>query len=208
MPWNSSRLCPPALACVPRRRPPPRHLEPRRQRPKAARTSPRFSPRRQPPSGCPSRPGPPWTTCRTGRPPPGPWFASAIVHLGYFNCLMAGYRAADPHPSFTLLHAVARRCSQPLCRRLFGEHLWLALAPRPGGCGGWHRADDRRLRSSANRMTPRRPWARRRRAGVWWGLATGSLIAGYPVIDAYAVKAVLLVSPCCSTTSAMCCAPC
>jgi drug/metabolite transporter (DMT)-like permease len=120
--------------------------------------------------------------------------ASAAVHLGYFNCLMAGYRAAD----LTVVYPVARG-SGPLLSALaavllLDEHLGLygtlglagvvggilliTMGPRLIGRGVAHEADT----------------ARRRRAGLWWGAATGGLIAGYTVLDGYAVK-VLLVSP-------------
>ncbi|MFO1227070.1 EamA family transporter [Roseateles sp.] len=120
-------------------------------------------------------------------------FASAIVHLGYFNCLMAGYRAAD----LTIVYPVARG-SAPLLSALcavafFGEHLgWLGSVGLAGVVAGIV------LMTAGPQFgkphDPEATVARRRRAGVWWGLATGSLIAGYSVIDAYAVK-VLLVSP-------------
>lgn len=120
--------------------------------------------------------------------------ASAVVHLGYFNCLIAGYRAAD----LTVVYPVARG-SGPLLSALaavllLGEDLGLhgalglagvvggilliTMGPRLIGRGVAHDADA----------------ARRRRLGVWWGAATGTLIAGYTVLDGYAVK-VLAVSP-------------
>ena len=120
--------------------------------------------------------------------------ASAVVHLAYFNCLIAGYRASD----LTVVYPVARG-SGPLLSAvaavvLLDEHLGvygalglagvvggillITLGPRLAGRGA---PDDAQA-------------AHRRRLGVWWGMATGTLIAGYTVLDGYAVK-VLAVSP-------------
>ncbi len=120
--------------------------------------------------------------------------ASAVVHLLYFNCLVAGYRASD----LTVVYPVARG-SGPLLSALaatvvLGEHLGLhgvlglagvvggilliTLGPRLMGRGVLHDAASER----------------RRRHGIYWGAATGTLIAGYTVVDSYAVK-VLAVSP-------------
>lgn len=120
--------------------------------------------------------------------------ASAVVHLAYFNCLIAGYRASD----LTVVYPVARG-SGPLLSAcaavlLLGEHLGvygalglagvvggillITMGPRLIGRGVAHDAEA----------------ARRRRHGVWWGAATGTLIAGYTVLDGYSVK-VLAVSP-------------
>ena len=120
--------------------------------------------------------------------------ASAVVHLGYFNCLIAGYRASD----LTVVYPVARGCGPLLSALaavvLLGEHLGafgalglagvvggillITMGPRLIGRGVAHDAET----------------ARRRRRGVWWGAATGALIASYTVLDGYAVK-VLAVSP-------------
>ena len=120
--------------------------------------------------------------------------ASAVVHLAYFNCLIAGYRASD----LTVVYPVARG-SGPLLSALAAvvllrEHLGslgvlglagvvggilvITMGPRLIGRGVAHDADA----------------TRRRRHGVYWGAATGALIAGYTVLDGYAVK-VLAVSP-------------
>jgi drug/metabolite transporter (DMT)-like permease len=120
--------------------------------------------------------------------------ASAIVHLAYFNCLIAGYRASD----LTVVYPVARG-SGPLLSALaavvlLGEQLGvygamglagvvggillITLGPRLVGRGTGHDEATRK----------------RRRHGVWWGGATGALIAGYTVLDGYSVK-VLAVSP-------------
>jgi drug/metabolite transporter (DMT)-like permease len=116
--------------------------------------------------------------------------ASALVHVLYFTVLLTGYRKAD----LTVVYPVARG-SGPLLASVgavlvLGETITLL-----GGlgilavCGGvfliaggpklWRGsgiAHDQAL------------------AGVRWGAMTGALIAGYTVIDGYAVK-VLLIGP-------------
>ena len=118
--------------------------------------------------------------------------ASAAVHLLYFNTLLRGYREAD----LTVVYPVARG-SAPLVTAaaavlLLGESLTSAALAGvvavctgvflvAGGPGLWRKAHD--------------PAARARlKAGLRWGALTGLLIAGYSVIDGYAVK-VLLVGP-------------
>jgi len=118
--------------------------------------------------------------------------ASAAVHVLYFTVLLTGYRKAD----LTVVYPVARG-SGPLLAALgavalLGERLTLL-----GGagvlavCGGvflvaggpalWRGSQDAATRQRAL-------------AGVRWGALTGALIAGYTVIDGYAVK-VLLIGP-------------
>jgi drug/metabolite transporter (DMT)-like permease len=114
--------------------------------------------------------------------------ASAVVHLLYFKALLKGYRVAD----LTVVYPVARG-SGPLASALaavllLGETLSLAGALGVlAVCGGvflvaggpalWHAPDRQRVL-----------------AGLRWGGLTGLLIAGYTVLDGYAVK-VLLVGP-------------
>ena len=118
--------------------------------------------------------------------------ASAVVHLVYFNTLLRGYRASD----LTVVYPVARG-SGPLLSSigavlLLGEHLGpLGVAGVAGVTFGvflvaggprlWAKAHDPAQRS-------------RVRAGLAYGAATGALIAGYTLIDGYAVK-VMLLSP-------------
>lgn len=120
--------------------------------------------------------------------------ASAVVHLLYFNCLVAGYRASD----LTVVYPVARG-SGPLLSAIaavvllgesLGVHGTLGLAGVVGGIlliTMGPRLVGRGLSHDAQAD-------RRRRHGIWWGAATGALIAGYTVIDGYSVK-VLAVSP-------------
>lgn len=121
-------------------------------------------------------------------------FASAVVHLGYFNCLMAGYRAAD----LTVVYPVARG-SGPLLSALaavllLGEQLGVQGALGLAGVVGGILLITMGPRLVGRGVAHDPATARRRRAGLAWGAATGALIAGYTVLDGYAVK-VLLVSP-------------
>lgn len=129
---------------------------------------------------------------RWGRFEWGVLAASALVHVFYFTTLLRGYRASD----LTIVYPVARGTG-PLLASL-GALVWLGESMSPaaaigvagvavgvffiaGGPGLWAEAHD--------------PVRRQRvRAGIGWGAATGTLIAGYTLIDGYAVK-VLLISP-------------
>ena len=118
--------------------------------------------------------------------------ASAIVHVFYFTTLLRGYRLSD----LTVVYPVARGTG-PLLASL-GAILWLGESMSAiavcgvagvavgvffiaGGPGLWAKAHDPLQRS-------------RVRVGIGWGAATGALIAGYTLIDGYAVT-VLLISP-------------
>ena len=119
--------------------------------------------------------------------------ASAVVHVGYYLALLRGYREAD----LTVVYPVARG-SAPLVTvagavLLLGERFTPATALGVGAvCGGvflvaggpslWRNA--RSAHDAAARQ--------RVRAGLAWGALTGLLIAGYTVIDGYAVKVMLL----------------
>jgi drug/metabolite transporter (DMT)-like permease len=115
--------------------------------------------------------------------------ASAFVHALYFQALLRGYREAD----LTIVYPVARG-SAPLVTALAAVLLLgetLGLAPVCGVlavCGGvFLLAGGPRLGRAAHEP-------QRVRAGLRWGLLTGALIAGYSVIDGYAVK-VLAIGP-------------
>lgn len=122
-----------------------------------------------------------------------PWAivtASALVHLGYFSALLRGYRAAD----LTVVYPVARGTGPLLAVLaaivLLGERLGLAaglgVAAVVGGV--FVLAGGPRLMQRAQAHDPRVL------AGIGWGALTGTMIAGYTVIDGYAVK-VMLISP-------------
>jgi drug/metabolite transporter (DMT)-like permease len=118
--------------------------------------------------------------------------ASAVVHVVYFTTLLRGYRLAD----LTVVYPVARGTG-PLLASL-GAIVWLgerlsAVAATgvaavvvgvffiAGGPGLWAKAHDPALRARVH-------------DGLLWGGLTGALIAGYTLIDGYAVK-VLAISP-------------
>jgi drug/metabolite transporter (DMT)-like permease len=122
--------------------------------------------------------------------------ASAVVHTVYFLTLLKGYRKAD----LTVVYPVARG-SAPLVTVfcavvLLGETLSVfGLLGVLTVCGGvFLIAGGPRLLGAFGGAQGDVQAQARTRAGVAWGAATGILIAGYSVIDAYAVK-VLLVGP-------------
>ena len=117
-------------------------------------------------------------------------WASALVHMGYYNALLTGYRVAD----LTLVYPVARG-SGPLLTALaavllLGEkaNAFSAIGVLAvcsgvffvaGGPGLWRQTHD--------------PVQRQRLlAGLRWGALTGGCIAGYSVIDGYAIKVALI----------------
>lgn len=118
--------------------------------------------------------------------------ASAVLHSGYYLLLLRGYRKAD----LTVVYPLARG-SGPLLSSLvavvvLGEHITaLGAAGIAGVVGGvfliaggpalWRRAA-----SAADRA--------RIHKGMLYGVGSGIFIAGYTVVDGYAVK-VLLLSP-------------
>lgn len=114
---------------------------------------------------------------------------SALLHVLYFDTLLRGYRAAD----LTVVYPVARG-SAPLVTAaaavlLLGERLTLAgVLGVLAVCGGVF------LIAGGPNVFRRAKDTARVRTGLRWGALTGLLIAGYSVIDGYAVK-VLLVGP-------------
>lgn len=117
--------------------------------------------------------------------------ASAVLHLLYFNALLAGYRASDLNVVYPVARGSGPALSATAAVVLLGEHLGVAgtlgLAGVVGGIlliaagpGLWKHRDGEA--------------AARRRSGILWGALTGAMIASYTVVDGYAVK-VLLMSP-------------
>lgn len=112
---------------------------------------------------------------------------SALVHVLYFTTLLRGYREAD----LTVVYPVARG-SAPLATAaaavlLLGERLTLAgSAGVLAVCGGVF------LIAGGPRIWLGSHDRQRVHAGLRWGALTGLLIAGYSVIDGYAVKALLI----------------
>lgn len=115
---------------------------------------------------------------------------SGLTHLVYFNVLLKGYRVSD----LTVVYPVARGTgpliSSVVSVSLFGETLgWHGALGVAGVCGGvFLVAGGPSLWRAAHEP------ARRERvhAGIAWGAATGLLIAGYTVLDGYAVKRLAL----------------
>jgi drug/metabolite transporter (DMT)-like permease len=118
--------------------------------------------------------------------------ATTLVHLLYYRCLLTGYRVAD----LTVVYPVARGTGPLLTVAvavvLLGEPLtWPVALGVAGVCGGvFVLAGGPRLLRPAHDAAARA----RLHAGLRWGAVTGVLIAGYSVLDGYAVK-VLLMSP-------------
>jgi drug/metabolite transporter (DMT)-like permease len=118
--------------------------------------------------------------------------ASAVVHVLYFTTLLRGYRLAD----LTVVYPVARGTG-PLLASL-GALVWLgerlsavaAAGVAAVALGVFFIAGGPALWAKAHDPVPRE----RVRAGLVWGALTGALIAGYTLIDGYAVK-VLVLSP-------------
>jgi drug/metabolite transporter (DMT)-like permease len=118
--------------------------------------------------------------------------ASGFVNWVYFVCLLTGYRKSD----LTIVYPLARG-SGPLLSSLiavivFGEQISplgalgitsvvLGVFLIAGGPAFFRASRNGEKRS-------------RVKAGMFWGFATGALIASYTILDAYAVK-VMAVSP-------------
>jgi drug/metabolite transporter (DMT)-like permease len=118
--------------------------------------------------------------------------ASALVHVLYFRTLLHGYAVSD----LTVVYPVARG-SGPLLSSVGAVivlHETMSLLSAAGalavvcgvflvagGPGMWRKAHDPAQRERVRR-------------GIVWGMLTGAFIAGYTLIDGYAVKA-MLISP-------------
>jgi drug/metabolite transporter (DMT)-like permease len=118
--------------------------------------------------------------------------ASALVHVVYFNVLLKGYRVSD----LTVVYPVARGTGPLLssvgAMVLLAEtpSLWSLLGLAAVVAGIWLIAGGPSLWQKAHDPAQRA----RVMAGLGWGGLTGVLIAGYTLIDGYAVK-VVLISP-------------
>ncbi|KAF1047952.1 EamA family transporter [Xylophilus sp.] len=121
--------------------------------------------------------------------------ASGLLHVLYYIVLLRGYRVGDLTVVYPLARGSAPLLSSLTAVLLPGEHLsGLGAAGIAGVVGGvfliaggpalWQAA--RHSQDAAARQRVRR--------GVGHGLLTGAFIAGYTVVDGYAVK-VLGMSP-------------
>jgi drug/metabolite transporter (DMT)-like permease len=114
--------------------------------------------------------------------------ASAVVHLVYFTTLLRGYRESD----LTVVYPVARGVGPLLA--VLGAVLVLGESLSAAGAFGvaaviggvFVLAGGPALLMRARAHDPRVS------AGLGWGAAAGTMIAGYTVVDGYAVKAMLL----------------
>jgi drug/metabolite transporter (DMT)-like permease len=120
-------------------------------------------------------------------PGPLPWLAliaTAVLHLAYSLALQSGYRAGD----LSLVYPIARGTG-PL---LSFAGAALLLGERPG----WIPLIGVLLVASGIALVAElwRPRQQSPRAGILWGLITGTCIASYTLNDGWAVK-YLAISP-------------
>ena len=123
---------------------------------------------------------------------------SGLIHLAYSLCLQRGYQVAD----LSVVYPVARGTG-PMLSSL-GAFLLLGEAPTQQGVLGPLAvvAGIGLISTQGDLGAFRRPGGE---AGVRWSMATGSLIAGYTVVDAYGVKT-SASNRSCSTGAPTCCA--
>jgi drug/metabolite transporter (DMT)-like permease len=107
---------------------------------------------------------------------------SGVIHLAYSLCLQRGYQVAD----LSVIYPVARGTGPMLS--WLGAVLLLGEMSSPQGVLGLLAVvvGIGLIATQGDLSAFRRPGGQ---AGVRWGLATGSLIASYTVVDAYGVKA-------------------
>ncbi|MGB8398528.1 EamA family transporter [Bradyrhizobium sp.] len=106
---------------------------------------------------------------------------SAVIHLAYSLCLQRGYQVAD----LSVVYPIARGTGPMLSS--IGAFILLRETPSPQGILGLLAvvAGIFLISTQGDLSAFRRP---RGQDGVRWGMATGSLIASYTVIDGYGVK--------------------
>jgi drug/metabolite transporter (DMT)-like permease len=110
---------------------------------------------------------------------------SGLIHLAYSFALQRGYQLADLSVVYPVARGTGPMLSAVGAFLILGEHVtYFRIAGLVGVVIGIALiATDGRLDAF------HRPAARH---GVRWGGATGTLIAGYTVVDAYGVKALLI----------------
>jgi len=106
---------------------------------------------------------------------------SAVLHLAYSLCLQRGYQVAD----LSVVYPVARGTGPTLSS--IGAFIVLGESPSLQGVLGLFAvvAGIGLISTQGDLTAFRRP---KGLDGVRWGFATGSLIAGYTVVDGYGVK--------------------
>jgi len=106
---------------------------------------------------------------------------SAVLHLGYSLCLQRGYQVAD----LSVVYPIARGTG-PLLSSI-GAFILLRETPSAQGILGLLAvvAGIGFISTQGDLSAFRKP---RGLDGVCWGAATGSLIAGYTVVDGYGIK--------------------
>jgi drug/metabolite transporter (DMT)-like permease len=106
---------------------------------------------------------------------------SALLHLAYSLCLQRGYQVAD----LSVVYPVARGTGPTLSS--IGAFILLGESPSLQGVLGLFAvvAGIGLISTQGDLSAFRRP---KGLDGVRWGFATGSLIAGYTVVDGYGVK--------------------
>lgn len=109
--------------------------------------------------------------------------ATGVLHLFYTECLLRGYRAGD----LTVVYPLARGTGPLLS--FCGAILLLHERPSLLAAGGAILITCGIMLSSGGFAALRE---KANRAGLFWGVATGILIACYTLVDGYSVKALLL----------------
>jgi drug/metabolite transporter (DMT)-like permease len=111
--------------------------------------------------------------------------ASALIHLVYFNVLNRGYREADLSVVYPVARGTGPLLSVAVAVLLLGERpSALSLA------GGLTVVVGVFLLAGGARLLGTRD--ARARLGLYWGGCTGLFIAGYTVVDGYAVRSLAL----------------
>jgi drug/metabolite transporter (DMT)-like permease len=112
---------------------------------------------------------------------------SGLLHLAYSLCLQRGYQVAD----LSVVYPVARGTGPMLSS--ICAFLILGEIPTKSGLIGLAA-----VITGIVLISTQGDWAAFKKpkgqAGVWWGTATGALIASYTVVDAYGIKS-LLIAP-------------
>lgn len=109
--------------------------------------------------------------------------ATGVFHLLYTECLLRGYRSGD----LSIVYPLARGTGPLLA--FIGAVICLGERPSPASVLGALAIAAGLLVVCGGMKTLRQKGAR---TGIIWGAATGVVIAGYTVVDGYAVKALFL----------------